>query len=171
MIKLLALDLDGTLSLPDNQILEETKKGLNALHAAGLVEITIATGRRYRTTRNLIDNLGFEPWVICNGGALIKTPLGETFKSETFAVKPVAEIARKTGVTIFAQRDSAEKGGPDFLIDRTSFWNDVTIKHYEDNKAVSEISDPEVCEASRRMGSLACETILFRDLPRNSGVH
>lgn len=141
MIRLLALDLDGTLSLPNNQILEETKKGLNALHAAGLVKITIATGRRYRTTRNLIDNLGFEPWVICNGGALIKTPLGETFKSETFAVKHVAEIARRTGVTIFAQRDSAEKGGPDFLIDRTSFWSDVTRKHYEDNEAVSEISD------------------------------
>ena len=93
MIKLLALDLDGTLSLPDNKILEETKKGLNDMHAAGLVEITIATGRRYRTTRNLIDNLGFEPWVICNGGALIKTPLGETFKSETFAVKPVAAVS------------------------------------------------------------------------------
>ena len=141
MIKLLALDLDGTLSLPKNQILTETKKGLNALHAAGFVTITIATGRRYRTTRNLIDNLGFEPWVICNGGALIKTPLRETFKSETFSVTHVAEIARETGLTIFAQRDSEEKGGADFLIDRSSFWNDVTREHYKNNEAVSEISD------------------------------
>ena len=34
-------------------------------------------------------------------------------------VKPVAD-REENRVTIFAQRDSAEKGGPDFLIDRTS---------------------------------------------------
>ena len=78
MIKLLALDLDGTLSLPKNNLLKETKEGLKDLYIEGIVKITIATGRRYRTTRNLIDNLGFEPWVICNGGALIKTPSRET---------------------------------------------------------------------------------------------
>ena len=141
MIKLLALDLDGTLSLPKNQILEETKKGLKDLHLEGVVKITIATGRRYRTTRSLIDNLGFEPWVICNGGALIKTPARETFNCETFEVSRVAALARDYSLTVFAQRDSEANGGPDFLIDNSSCWNEVTRKHHEDNESVSEISD------------------------------
>ena len=141
MIKLLALDLDGTLSLPKNQILKETKKGLKDLHSEGVVKITIATGRRYRTTRGLIDNLGFEPWVICNGGALIKTPARETFNCENFKVSRVAAVARDFNLTVFAQRDSEANGGPDFLIDNSSCWNEVTRKHHEDNEAVSEISD------------------------------
>ena len=141
MIKLLALDLDGTLSLPKNQILEETKKGLKDLYLEGVVTITIATGRRYRTTRNLIDNLGFEPWVICNGGALIKTPARDTLNCEIFEVSRVAAVARDCSLTIFAQRDSEANGGPDFLVDSSSCWNEVTRKHHEDNESVSEISD------------------------------
>ena len=141
MIKLLALDLDGTLSLPKNRLLKETKEGLKDLYTEGIVKITIATGRRYRTTRNLIDNLGFEPWVICNGGALIKTPSRETFFCENFEVSRVAAIARDHELTVFAQRDSEANGGPDFLIDNSSCWNEVTKKHYDDNKSVSEVSD------------------------------
>ena len=60
---------------------------------------------------------------------------------EDFEVSRVAAIARDHGLTVFAQRDSEANGGPDFLIDNSSCWNEVTKKHYDDNKSVSEVSD------------------------------
>ena len=72
-IKMLALDLDGTLAIDNHQVLPATRDALKHLHDAD-VEVVIATGRRYRSTRYVIDNLGFEVFAVCNGGALVKMP-------------------------------------------------------------------------------------------------
>ena len=141
MIKLLALDLDGTLALPNNELLPQTKTSLEKMHDEGKVRIIIATGRRYRTSRNLIDNLEFEPYVVCNGGSLIKTPQRETFYSHSYNVSSVARIAREMKLTVFAQRDSDTLKGPDFLIDDFESWSQVTRKHHQQNKTVSQKAD------------------------------
>ena len=82
MIKMIALDLDGTLAIDNHQVSPATREALTALHDGG-VEVVIATGRRYRTTRYVIENLGFDVFAVCNGGALIKHADTETLHAET----------------------------------------------------------------------------------------
>ena len=59
MIRMIALDLDGTLAIADHQVSSATRTALLELHE-GDTEVVIATGRRYRTTRFVIENLGFD---------------------------------------------------------------------------------------------------------------
>ena len=147
MIRMIALDLDGTLAIENHQVLPATRTALDDLHHGG-VEVVIATGRRYRTTRFVIDNLGFEVYAVCNGGALVKTPEQNTLHKDTFDVAPIARIAREIGLTVFAQRDAHSDGGSDFMIDETDNWNPQIQKYFDDNQEFSSTgnlidSEPE----------------------------
>ncbi len=57
MIKLLALDLDGTLLNSRGVITEENREAIRAAEKAGVL-VTIATGRRYRDARPVGLELG-----------------------------------------------------------------------------------------------------------------
>ncbi len=140
MIKMIALDLDGTLAVADHQVLPATRAALQDLHDSG-VEVVIATGRRYRTTRFVIDNLGFEVFAICNGGALVKTPEQKTLHVQTFDVAPIALLAREHNLTLFAQRDAHENGGADFVIDSGNKWNEPTSTYHINNEAWASAFD------------------------------
>ncbi len=83
-IKLLALDLDGTLALDNHQVSPATKDALCRLHQDD-VNVVIATGRRYRTTRFVIENLGFDVATVCNGGALVKDHQQNTLHETAFS--------------------------------------------------------------------------------------
>ncbi|MFP6807610.1 MAG: HAD family hydrolase [Pseudomonadales bacterium] len=135
-IKMIALDLDGTLAIENNQVLPATRDALIALHQSG-VEVVIATGRRYRTTRYVIDNLGFDVYAVCNGGALVKKPDTGTLHEANFStpqLNNIVEIARELNLATFGQRDAHDRGGPDFIIDDSVSWCSHTQKYYEDNK-------------------------------------
>ena len=140
MIKLIALDLDGTLAIEDHQVSTLTRDALDNLHRNG-VEVVIATGRRYRTTRYVIENLGFDVFAVCNGGALIKAPDQTTLYRESFSVIPILEITRELKLTLFAQRDSHHHGGADFIIDSVTIWNEVTGRHADQNQDWCEVRD------------------------------
>ena len=134
-IKMLALDLDGTLAVDNHQVLPATRAGLKNLHETG-VEVVIATGRRYRTTRFVIDNLGFDVYAVCNGGALVKTPNAETHYETTYStsqLNDIVNIARDMELSLFAQRDAHDRGGPDFVIDDAVPWSGAIRKYFETN--------------------------------------
>ncbi|KXJ99879.1 MAG: HAD-superfamily hydrolase [Acidobacteria bacterium OLB17] len=57
MIKLLALDLDGTTLNKSGEIEDSTREGIERAEAAGVL-VTIATGRRFRDARPLGLGLG-----------------------------------------------------------------------------------------------------------------
>ena len=125
-IKMLALDLDGTLALDDHQISPATKRGLQQLHNNEEVEVVIATGRRYRSTRYVADNLDFDVSIVCNGGALVKNQQHQTLQSVTFTedqVQHLIKLGRSVGLSLSGQRDSHALGGPDFYIDNAEVWN------------------------------------------------
>lgn len=142
-IKMLALDLDGTLAVNGHEVLPATRAALEALHASG-VEVVIATGRRYRTTRFVIDNLGFDVYAVCNGGALLKSPTMETLNETLFPREQMAwlvEIARRHGLSIFAQRDAHGRGGADFIVDDAVPWSPQVEKYFVDNREWSSRGD------------------------------
>lgn len=141
MIRMIALDLDGTLAIENHQVSPATRDALQELHDGDDVEVVIATGRRYRSTRYVIDNLGFDVYAVCNGGALLKCPEQQTLHAETFDVAPVARIVRDLGLTLFAQRDAHDLGGADFVLDAVPAWNEITASYYHDNSDHSAKAD------------------------------
>ena len=101
---MIALDLDGTLALQNHEVSPLTRDALDDLHHNG-VEVVIATGRRYRTTRYVIENLGFDVFAVCNGGALVKAPDQSTVYNENFSILPFLMLTRELNLTLFTQRD------------------------------------------------------------------
>ncbi|WP_394231677.1 Cof-type HAD-IIB family hydrolase [Niallia oryzisoli] len=80
MIKLLALDLDGTLLDKGKYI---SKRNIDAILAAKQkgIEVVIATGRANFDAQNLFKDFPFTPWIIGTNGATIHNPSGELFHS------------------------------------------------------------------------------------------
>lgn len=71
MIKLLALDLDGTLLNSRGKISPENLEAIRKAEEIGVL-VTIATGRRFRDARPVGLELDLNPPMICHNGALLK---------------------------------------------------------------------------------------------------
>jgi Cof subfamily protein (haloacid dehalogenase superfamily) len=71
MVRLLALDLDGTLLDAHGRVSARNRRALEAVRARG-VEVALVTGRRFRDARPLALELGIDVPVIAHNGALTK---------------------------------------------------------------------------------------------------
>ena len=134
-IRLLALDVDGTLAARGDEVTPRTRQALARAQAAG-IEVAIATGRRYRTTLRVVEALGLPVDTVCLGGALVKDGTGTTLHSEHFDASDFAtlhQLARDHGQAIVCHRDSASQGGADFLIDADVAWNEPTRRYWNQN--------------------------------------
>jgi Cof subfamily protein (haloacid dehalogenase superfamily) len=76
-IKLLAIDIDGTLLTPQGQLAPSTIAAVRAAQEAGIL-VTLATARRYFNTRQFADALGLSiPLILYDGAIIIRHPQGE----------------------------------------------------------------------------------------------
>lgn len=66
--RLFAFDIDGTLLNSDKQALDSTREALNKLRRAGHL-VTIATGRSRFHAQDVLLDLEFNNYVLCNGAA------------------------------------------------------------------------------------------------------
>lgn len=71
MIKLLALDLDGTLLNSRGEVPEANRRAIRAAEEAGVL-VTIASGRRFRDARPIGLDLELNAPLITHNGALLK---------------------------------------------------------------------------------------------------
>jgi Cof subfamily protein (haloacid dehalogenase superfamily) len=77
-IRLLAVDIDGTLLNPEFQISPADLAAVRRAHADG-VEVIVVTGRRHSFALPIVQQLGFDLWVISSNGAITRSLAGETF--------------------------------------------------------------------------------------------
>src|SRR5512133_2799500 len=77
-IRLIAIDIDGTLLDSKFQISEANLSALRRAHKSG-VEIILVTGRRHTSALPIADALGFPLWLISSNGAVTKSTAGELF--------------------------------------------------------------------------------------------
>ena len=68
---ILALDIDGTLLGPGGHLGDRTRHAVHAAGEAGWL-VTLATGRRWASTKPVADELGLESPLIVYNGALIR---------------------------------------------------------------------------------------------------
>lgn len=100
MIKMVAIDMDGTLLNSQNQISKENEEALRSAVDAG-VHVVIATGRNYADAMELLRPTGLILPVIHVNGASIHSIEGELIHSahlDSQQAKAVHEIARREEV-------------------------------------------------------------------------
>ena len=156
-ISLLAIDVDGTLVTDENTVSEPTKDAMHRAHEAGL-GLVLATGRRYRTTRRVIDEIGLPLPAVCLGGALTKDAEGRTLHAEPFGDGQVGRLlglARRRGLSLILQRDSDELGGADYLVDSVPPWNAET-RYYVEAGGSSAAAEPAPEEVSGDVLVVGC---------------
>ena len=80
-IRLLAVDIDGTLLNPQFRISDGDRAAMRQAHEEG-VEVVLVTGRRHAFALPIARQLGFDFWLISSNGAVTRSMTGETFHSD-----------------------------------------------------------------------------------------
>lgn len=90
-IRLLAVDIDGTLLNPQFQISPADLAALRRAHEQG-IEIILVTGRRHTFALPIAQQLGFDLWLICSNGAVTRSLSGETFHCDMLPLGTCREL-------------------------------------------------------------------------------
>ncbi|MCR6109802.1 HAD family phosphatase [Bacillus sp. A301a_S52] len=93
MVKMIAIDLDGTLLNEKKQLSEENLHAIKLAQSQG-VEVVIATGRAYFDVKAIFEHTGLKTWVISANGACIHTPSGDLFHHVPMEKKDALTILR-----------------------------------------------------------------------------
>ncbi len=130
MIKLLALDLDGTLLNPQGQISQANKTAIRHAEESGVL-VTIATGRRFRDARPVALEARFNAPILSHNGALIKYAESlETVDASILEIETTQEIVRigkKFGGEALVSTDPHGKGT---MIYETISQNNLPLRRY-----------------------------------------
>jgi len=130
MIKLLALDLDGTVLNSQGAIPDKNQKAIRAAELAGVL-VTIASGRRFRDARPVGIELELNAPLITHNGALLKYANSlKTVHADLISTETCLEIIRvgkSYGGDAFISVDPVGRGT--LLYDRVSDENEP-LKRY-----------------------------------------
>jgi Cof subfamily protein (haloacid dehalogenase superfamily) len=95
-IRLLAVDIDGTLLDSNFQISQANLNALGAAHQAG-VEVVLVTGRRHTFALPIAQELGFDLWLISSNGAITKSTRGELFHRDLLPRSAARQFCAEMG--------------------------------------------------------------------------
>jgi Cof subfamily protein (haloacid dehalogenase superfamily) len=90
-IRLLAVDIDGTLLNPQFSVSDVDLHALRRAHAEG-IEIIVVTGRRHTFALPIVQQLGFDLWLISSNGAVTRSLSGQTFHRDLLPVQTCREL-------------------------------------------------------------------------------
>lgn len=151
-IKLLALDLDGTVLDSRGQIPEENRIAIRNAENAGVL-VTIATGRRFRDARHIGQELELNAPLVTHNGALLK--FADTLDTvdvsllETDVALEIVRVGKKYGGDALVSADPVGKGT--MIYDRISDDN-VPLQRYI--QWAEKMHGPEAHEAVHHVSSL-----------------
>jgi Cof subfamily protein (haloacid dehalogenase superfamily) len=95
-IKLVAMDIDGTLLDSHAQVPEKNARAIAEAAARG-VEIVLVTGRRFDFARPIADALPCDLHLIVSNGALIKSKSGDTHQQLLLPSHTARQVIESTG--------------------------------------------------------------------------
>jgi hypothetical protein len=90
-IRLLAVDIDGTLLNSQFQIAHADLDALRRAHESG-IEVMLVTGRRHAFALPMAEQLGFDLWLISSNGAVTRSLNGESFHRDLLPVKTCRDL-------------------------------------------------------------------------------
>jgi len=92
-LRLIAIDIDGTLLNPEFHISATDLATLRRAHAEG-VEVILVTGRRHAFALPIAQQLGFDLWLISSNGAVTRSLAGETFHRDLLPERTCRDLVR-----------------------------------------------------------------------------
>ena len=92
-IRLIAIDIDGTLLNSKVELSQENRQALTRAHEAGM-EIVLGTGRRHDFAMPIAESLGFDLWLFSSNGAVTRSTRGETFHRDLLPRETAIRLAR-----------------------------------------------------------------------------
>lgn len=93
-IRLLALDIDGTLLNPQFEISPLDLAALQRARESG-IEVVLVTGRRHDFALPIAQLLGFDLWLISSNGAVTRSLSGETFYRDLLPVETCRQLCHE----------------------------------------------------------------------------
>jgi len=94
-IRLLALDVDGTLTDSRHEVPAPARDAIRRVRSAG-IRVMLATGRRYRDTLPVAEALGIDAPIVTASGALVKQPPSHaTLQRAAFAPGVLADVVTR----------------------------------------------------------------------------
>jgi Cof subfamily protein (haloacid dehalogenase superfamily) len=90
-IRLLGIDIDGTLLNPQFRISDCDLNALRRARELG-VEIILVTGRRHTFALSIAQMLGFDLWLISSNGAVTRSLSGETFHRDLLPASTALQL-------------------------------------------------------------------------------
>ena len=98
-IKLIALDLDGTLLTTDKKLTDRTKAVLKAARDRG-IKVVLTTGRPLKAMDFFLKELGTDgqedEYTITFNGGLVQKNTGEILDKTVFSIDDVARLYEET---------------------------------------------------------------------------
>jgi Cof subfamily protein (haloacid dehalogenase superfamily) len=95
-VRLLAIDIDGTLLDSRFQVPKANLEALHRAHALG-VEVVLTTGRRHDFALPIAESLGFDLWLISSNGAVTKSFTGQLFHRDLLPAAVARRLIRDMG--------------------------------------------------------------------------
>ena len=92
-IRLIAVDLDGTLLNSKVELSTENRDALNRAHEAG-IEIVLGTGRRHDFALPIAKSLEFDLWLFSSNGAVTRSTRDETFHRDLLPKETAIRLAQ-----------------------------------------------------------------------------
>jgi hydroxymethylpyrimidine pyrophosphatase-like HAD family hydrolase len=145
-VRLIALDIDGTLLNSHGQIPAENIQAIADARARG-IEIALVTGRRYDFAKSIADRIEQDFVMIVSNGALIRSKSGETHIRRLLPREIAREVLADTaeyreGASVIFDRPRENQVVYESLV----FTNPARQKYYQANREfISEISPLENC--------------------------
>ena len=126
MIKLIYIDLDGTLLNDDKILTQKTKDTIKEVMSKGY-HVGIATGRAYELAKPFAEELNIKMPLILNNGSLIKDPVTNKILYQKHldnqALKPFLDYANKHNIGASFYAEDAFYTNDPLRIDYYKRWN------------------------------------------------
>ena len=159
-IRLIAIDIDGTLLNSQFQISKANLDTLRRAHEAS-VEIILVTGRRHTFAMPIAEMLGFPLWLISSNGAVTKSTDGELFHRDLLPAGTARKLLtwmdefRGSAVVTFDREDAGA-----LVIERADELHASISRWMEKNAAYITQKVPlEDCLGSDPVQTMFCGTI------------
>jgi len=137
-IRVLAVDIDGTLTDPQYHVSERNLAALRAAHDAG-IQIILATGRRHDYAMPIAGQLGVPVLLMSSNGALVRSSQGETFFAERLPAQTARKLIRhmhdyRGNAVLTFDRPNSFPGNDSLILERADELNQSVSRWLEVNR-------------------------------------
>jgi Cof subfamily protein (haloacid dehalogenase superfamily) len=144
-IRVLAVDIDGTLTDPQFHVSARNVAALRAAHDAG-IQVILATGRRHDYALPVARDLGFPTLLVSSNGALVRDANGETLFSEHLAASTARKLIRhmheyRAHAVLTFDRPSGP-GNDSLVVERLDELRQTVSRWLEVNRAYIKVVAP-----------------------------